>query len=61
MALADPGRLLPTVRAWAVLVFGCLAIAYGLLTPDPQTVMLGFAVLGCEPIARAANGNGRVA
>jgi hypothetical protein len=53
MAQSTAERLLPSVRAWAVLIFGVLTIAYGLLTPDAPALMLGFATLGVEPVARA--------
>lgn len=45
-----------TVRAWVTLIFGCLAIGFGLIKGDATVLMLGFAVLGGEPVYRAANG-----
>jgi hypothetical protein len=44
------------VRTWALLIFACIAIIYGLVGPDPTVLMLGFATLGGEPIARSVNG-----
>ena len=37
---------------------GVVAVAYGLLRADATVLMLGFAVLGGEPVYRAANGKG---
>jgi hypothetical protein len=43
------------VRAWAVTIFGSVAIVYGMANADPASIMVGFSVLGAEPTARAAS------
>jgi len=42
------------LRAWLLTLFGCAAIVRGLFRSDPTVLMLGFAVLGGEPIYQAA-------
>ena len=42
------------IRAWALTICGVAAIIDGFLTTNPTIVMLGFAVLGGEPMSKAA-------
>lgn len=47
-------ELTPQVaRAWLLLLFGGFCIVAGVLGHEADQVMLGFSVLGSEPIARA--------
>jgi hypothetical protein len=47
-----------SVRAWALTLFGCASIIYGMVNADAPSLMTGFAVLGAEPTTRAAVTNG---
>jgi hypothetical protein len=42
------------VRAWALVIFGGIAIIYGITAPNAASVMVGFGALGVEPNVRAA-------
>lgn len=50
---------LATIRAWVLMIFGCVAIIAGILQEEASWVMTGFAVLGTEPTIRAA-ANGKL-
>lgn len=50
------GERIALVRAWALTVFGCVAIAVGLWRSDAAAIMVGFSTLGMEPQLRAATG-----
>ena len=46
-------RYIHLVRAWAITILGVVGIIYGLIDKSSETIMLGFTVLGCEPMIRA--------
>lgn len=54
-AAEAPNGTLARVRAWVLMVLGVLLIVYGLTVghKTPSAVMLGFAVIGGEPVWRA--------
>ena len=46
-------RKVALVRAWVITLMGAILIVYGLARGDVENVMLGFTVLGTEPMIRA--------
>jgi len=46
-------RKIALVRAWAITLMGVALIVYGLLQEGIEEIMLGFTVLGTEPMIRA--------
>ena len=53
------GGKITLVRAWALTIFGCIAITFGLIDANATAIMVGFATLGTEPQLRAAT-NGKL-
>ena len=43
-------------RAWALVVAGCVGVAYGLIDRNAAVLIAGFSLLGGEPMVRAVNG-----
>ena len=53
--MTDNGQLraIKLVRLWTLTLFGVVMIVFGLIKNQADNVMLGFGVLGAEPMFRA--------
>jgi hypothetical protein len=49
----NDARFIQLVRAWAITVLAIVLVAVGIIKSNPSIFMVGFTVLGAEPMARA--------